>query len=100
MISHFSEQHEVTVASLSRSDVETQEGQGLAQHCEHFVMGQVKEPWQTLRMVLRLLTLTPSSMGYFYSPHLKKEIDSLLEQEKFDLIFVHCSSVAQYVSHV
>jgi sugar transferase (PEP-CTERM/EpsH1 system associated) len=100
MINHFNEQHEVTVASLSRSDDEAKEGEGLAAHCKHFVMGQVREPWQTIRMILRLATPTPSSMGYFYSPYLKKEIDTLLENEKFDLIFVHCSSVAQYVAHV
>lgn len=100
MISHFNEQHEVTVASLSRSDDEGKEGEGLAAHCKRFIMGQVRGPWQTLRMILRLPTTIPSSMGYFYSPDLKKEIDALLEKEKFDLIFVHCSSVAQYVAHV
>ncbi len=100
MINHFNEQHEVTVASLSRSDEEGKEGEGLAGHCKRFIMGQAREPWQTLRMILRLPTTVPSSMGYFYSPDLKKEIDALLENEKFDLIFVHCSSVAQYVSHV
>ncbi len=39
-------------------------------------------------------------MGYFYSPHLSREINSLLAFRDFDLIFVHCSSVAQYVEHV
>ena len=100
MINHFNERHEVTVASLARSNEEAKEGEGLAAHCKRFVMGQVREPWQTIRMILRLPTTRPSSMGYFYSPFLKKEIDSLLEKEKFDLIFVHCSSVAQYVAHV
>ncbi len=100
MINHFNEQHEVTVASLARSDEEAKDGEGLAAHCKRFIMAQVREPWQTLRMILRLPTMTPSSMGYFYSPYLKKEIDALLKNEKFDLIFVHCSSVAQYVAHV
>jgi len=100
MISHFSRQHEVTVASLSRSDEEGKEGEGLADHCKRVIMAQVREPWQTIRMVLRLLTPKPSSMGYFYSAHLKREIEGLLANEEFDLIFVHCSSVAQYVSHV
>jgi sugar transferase (PEP-CTERM/EpsH1 system associated) len=40
----------------------------------------------------------PSSLGYFYSPQLARTIDGLLAEESFDLIFVHCSSVAQYVS--
>ena len=53
-----------------------------------------------LRMVARLPTLTPSSMGYFYSAALASRIDALLKRNRYDLIFVHCSSVAQYVSHV
>jgi len=53
-----------------------------------------------LRMVIRLPVVTPSSMGFFYSPDLKRRVDALLASEKFDLIFVHCSSVAQYVEDV
>jgi sugar transferase (PEP-CTERM/EpsH1 system associated) len=100
MIRHFSQQHEVTVASLVRSDEEAEEGRGLDKYCAHVEMGRVEAPTQMLRMVARLPTLTPSSMGYFYSAALASRIDALLERNRYDLIFVHCSSVAQYVSHV
>ena len=43
---------------------------------------------------------TPSSMGFFYSAELAARIDTLLRVEPWDLIFVHCSSVAQYVEGV
>jgi sugar transferase (PEP-CTERM/EpsH1 system associated) len=39
-------------------------------------------------------------MGFFYSPELERKVRALLAQEKFDLIFVHCSSVAPYVERV
>ncbi len=55
---------------------------------------------KTLRMVARLPLITPSSMGYFYSPDLQARITKLLASRRWDLIFVHCSSVAQYVAHV
>lgn len=101
MIRHFTGQgHEVTVCSLSRSATEANEGTGIAGHCKHFEMASVKNPIQTLRMLVRLPLLTPSSMGYFYSPDLQRRVDALLASEKFDLIFVHCSSVAQYVEDV
>ncbi len=100
MIRHFSEQHEVTVASLVRSDDEAREGEGIAPHCAHFEMSQVSDPLQMARMVVRLPTLVPSSMGYFYSADLARRIRQLLRTTRFDLIFVHCSSVAQYVSDV
>ena len=39
-------------------------------------------------------------MGYFYSPELAHKVQTLLATKSWDLIFVHCSSVAQYVEHV
>jgi hypothetical protein len=51
-------------------------------------------------MVVRLPAPTPSSMGYFYSPVLARHIQNLLARGSFDLIFVHGSSVAQYVAGV
>src|SRR5450432_3139986 len=79
MIKHLSARHEVTVASLVRSPEEAHDGQGIAPHCAHFAMGHVSTVSQTLRMVARLPTLTPSSMGFFYSPELAGHIRRLLE---------------------
>jgi hypothetical protein len=39
-------------------------------------------------------------MGYFYSPELARRIGAQLASKRWDLVFVHCSSVAQYVSHL
>jgi sugar transferase (PEP-CTERM/EpsH1 system associated) len=100
MIKHLSRNNEVTVASLVRSAQEAKEGEGLAQHCAHYEMGMVRDPVQILRMLARLPTTTPSSMGYFYSPTVARRVRELLAGNRFDLIFVHCSSVAQYVEHV
>ena len=100
MIRHLQQNHRVTVCSLARSAAEAEEGCGIAPHCTHFEMAQVSNPVQALRMVARLPLATPSSMGFFWSPELKQKIDALLAREKFDLIFVHCSSVAQYVEDV
>ncbi|MBL8472261.1 MAG: TIGR03087 family PEP-CTERM/XrtA system glycosyltransferase [Rhodocyclaceae bacterium] len=101
MIRHFTERgHRVTVCSLARSAAEAAEGLGLGKHCAHHEMGLVDNKVQTLRMVARLPLTVPSSMGYFYSPDLARSVRALLAREKFDLIFVHCSSVAQYVEHV
>ena len=100
MIRHLSARHEVHVASIARTAGEAQEGQGLAAHCASYEIGRVSNPVQTLRMLLRLPTATPSSMGYFYSPQLARRIDALVASERFDLVFVHCSSVAPYVEHI
>ncbi len=100
MIRHLSVNHEVSVASLVRSEAEAKEGEGLASFCAGYAMARVRNPVQVARMVARLPTPTPSSMGYFYSPQLDRSIQDMLARKPFDLIFVHCSSVAQYVAGV
>jgi sugar transferase (PEP-CTERM/EpsH1 system associated) len=101
MIRHLSASgHEVTVVSLARSPDEATEGRGISPYCARFEMAQVHNPIQVARMVACLPTPTPSSMGYFYSPQLERRVSDLLRRERFDLIFVHCSSAAQYVAAV
>ncbi|WP_326540114.1 TIGR03087 family PEP-CTERM/XrtA system glycosyltransferase [Pseudorhodoferax sp.] len=92
--------HEVTVCSLARSEAEAEEGRGIAPYCHAFHMGLVREPVQWARMIVRLPLPTPSSMGYFHSGQLAATVRGLLARERFDLIFVHCSSVAPYVQQV
>lgn len=99
-IRHLSRQHQVVVASLARSPEEAEAGRGIAEHCSDYLMGEVRATAAWLRMVARLPTPGPSSMGYFYAPALAKQIAARLRQERFDLIFVHCSSVAPYVRKV
>jgi hypothetical protein len=101
MIRHFTASgHRVTVCSLARSPEEAEEARGIAPHCARFDVALVRDPVQTWRMVARLPTLVPSSNGFFFSPELRRAIDGHLGRERFDLVFVHCSSVAQYVERV
>jgi polysaccharide biosynthesis protein PslH len=97
MIRHLAQQHEVVVCSLSRSDVETSEAQGIAPYCAQFHLAQVDDRIQTLRMVATLPTPISASTSFFHSGELARKIDRLLAEQQFDLIFVHCSSVAHYV---
>ncbi len=101
IIRHWHEQgHEVHVASLTRNAEETAEIDGISEFCTEYETEQVGNVVAWSRMLLRLPTPVPSSMGYFYSSRLKATIRRWLEQYDFDLIFVHSSSVAQFVEHV
>ena len=98
IIRHLTESgHNVTVGSLARSEEELLEGQGLEQYCDKLFVGCIGEASAVVHMVSRLPTLTPSTMGYFYSRSLHQDIKKELKRTKYDLIFVHCSSAAQYV---
>ncbi|MFK7964986.1 MAG: TIGR03087 family PEP-CTERM/XrtA system glycosyltransferase [Burkholderiaceae bacterium] len=100
VIQHLAKSHEVVVCSLARSEQERAEGQGIGEYCHGAHSFTVNESVQWARMITRLPTTTPSSMGYFYSREMARSVDSLLASEPFDLIFVHCSSVAPYVVNV
>ena len=100
MIKHLSKQHQVTVASIVRSADEKEAGRGLVDYCDQTIVGQVSEAWQYALMLLLLPTSIPSSMGYFYTKDLKSAIHQEIKAQNYDLIFVHCSSVAQYVEDI
>ena len=100
MIKHLSQSHEVVVCSLTRSPQMTADAQGIAPHCAEFHIGQVDDRVQTLRMIATLPTPFPASESFFHSTRLARQIRHLLATQKFDLIFVHCSSVAHYVADV
>lgn len=100
VIRHLSRDHEVVVAAPVRSAAEAEAGRGIAPHCAEFMMGRIVEPAAWARMIARLPTPAPSSMGYFYSAALQRQIRERLRREAFDLIIVHSSSVAPYVAAV
>jgi polysaccharide biosynthesis protein PslH len=104
IIRHLHEQgHEVTVASLARSQAELDEAEDLAAHCSHRILEIVDERIAWPRMVAWLPTTRPSSFGYFYSPRLQRRLRHEIGEcplFSWDLIFVHCSSVAPYVAGI
>jgi sugar transferase (PEP-CTERM/EpsH1 system associated) len=92
--------HEVLVASLARSVEEERAAAGIREHCTDFFVARVAPFAAAARMVLRLPTLQASSMGYFYSPDLQRQVSHWVATRKPDLIFAHCSSIAQFVDRV
>ncbi len=97
MIAHLHQDHEVTVASLTETNEERQAIDGIQDHCSQYFSQHIFKPLAWLKAVLCLFSTVPSSMGYFHSWRLRKRIRQLLKQQPFDLIVVHCSSVAPFV---
>lgn len=97
ILRHLAKDHSVTVASIARSAQELEAGRGLADHCDKVIAEVIPASLAVCRMVLRLPSAVPSSFGYFYSPSLARRIREEHQARPFDLVFVHCSSAAQYV---
>ncbi|MCB1735128.1 MAG: TIGR03087 family PEP-CTERM/XrtA system glycosyltransferase [Gammaproteobacteria bacterium] len=92
--------HEVTVAVPARNQAEMDAVPGLLAHCDRVLIDQVNAPMQSLRMVACLAGMRPSSMGYFHSRALARQIREAVQTHGFDLICVHSSSVATYVEDI
>ena len=97
MIAHLQKNHQVTVASLVESKAEQIDVSGIAPYCHQYIAQLMNKPIAWLKAILCLFTSIPSSMGYFYSWKLGRKINSLIEKNHYDLIVVHCSSVAHFV---
>ena len=100
MISHFAKSHSVTVASMARSQQELDDSSGLNDFCDEVICVVVNPAQAAASMALNGLLQKPLSFGYFDSGALRKRIRRALLTKPFDLIFVHCSSAAQYVADV
>jgi len=97
MIRHLGRNHSVVVASLAHSQQEYDEGAGLSAYCDEVIAEIVPQSTRWLRALQAVLSLTPSSVAYFRSPRLHSRIREKLAHTKFDVVFVHCGSMAQYV---
>lgn len=101
IIRHLHEQgHRVTVASLARTAGELEEALDLGQYCAEALVEVIPNTLAFPQMVARLPTPAPSSFGYFWSRRLAGRIAAAAAATKFDLVFVHCSSVASYVDGI
>jgi len=97
MIRHLGRKHSVVVASLAHSQQEYDDGAGLTAYCDEVIAEIVPQSARWVQALRALPTGTPSSVAYFRSPRLYKRIREKLAHTKFDLVFVHCGSMAQYV---
>jgi sugar transferase (PEP-CTERM/EpsH1 system associated) len=99
MIRHLGKLHTVVVASLAESEKEMREASGLRSHCSDIIAEVVPNRVRWLQACRGAFRHTPSSVAYFWSLKLYQRIQKLLSVTKFDVIFVHCAFVAQYINN-
>ena len=97
MIRHLAQQHSVVVASLSHTEQELNDGMALKDCCDDVIAEVLPENIRWMQACKALMTATPSSIAYFWSPRLYRRIQERIRLATFDVIVVHCSSAAQYV---
>ena len=90
--------HEITLATLLRSDTDDADIAALDGCTARRVLLRANEANSWLRTIASLPTATPSSVAYFDSPRFARSIEREFSLP-YDLVIAHWSSMAPYVAH-
>lgn len=99
-IQYLSRNHRLHLACLIGEEEDLQHVEALKQYCvsvEAVFRGKIVA--QVLG-ILGLITNQPLSVRSFYSKQLQRKISTRLNSEKFDVIFVFSSTMAEYVRRI
>ena len=98
IIKHLAQKHQITLLSFLDNPHEAEHVHGLEEYCSSISALQ-RPPWRScLQTISYLGKNLPLTLGYFYSPSFKQLVKEKLAQDKYDLIFVFSSAMAQYVA--
>jgi len=99
-IKYLSRNHQISLVCLTDSEAELQHRQQLMDYCESVDIVFNPPIKARLNSLLALFSSRPLTLAHFHSAVLQKIVTAKLQNEQFDLIFVYCSSMAQYVKDV
>ncbi|MFH1096473.1 MAG: TIGR03087 family PEP-CTERM/XrtA system glycosyltransferase [Candidatus Desantisbacteria bacterium] len=97
MLRGLSKLHDISVISFIRSDEEMTDVEALKQYCASVDVCMLSEWESKLNACFGVFSSKPLTLSWYYSKHLMDMIQMKIRDEKFDLLFVVCSSMAQYV---
>lgn len=99
-ISFLSQKHRISLVCLADNAKDLKHAKELHSYCQSIDIVFLPKLQSKLQSVLAIVTKKPLTLSYFFSRDLKAIVDRKLQEEKYDVIFVYCSSMAQYVEHV
>ena len=89
--------HAIDLFCFADSEEEAREGMALRQWCRKVHAEVLFRRSGLVRAALRAASGLPASVCYYNSPTMRAAVHAACQTEKYDLIFVYCSSVAQFV---
>ncbi|PID58038.1 hypothetical protein CSB45_04940 [candidate division KSB3 bacterium] len=96
-IRYLARRHQVALLCLTDDEQEIRYEHKLQKFCRS-VKVVYQSPLQSkMRALLSLTTSNPLTLPFFYSPRLADLVRTSIQRGEYDLIFVYCSSMAQYV---
>lgn len=97
ILRYLAKNHEVSLASLTDEDIGELQWKMIKDLCARIDIGRIKRVQRKIISMFYLPTTIPLTLPSYYSKELKEKVDRRLRGEEFDLIFIYCSSMAQYV---
>jgi sugar transferase (PEP-CTERM/EpsH1 system associated) len=90
--------HEVDLFTLADDPADLERGPAaLRGICQHVTVAQINPRLARLRSFPYLFTSTPLTIPYFGSADLRDRIRHAVGGRSYDLVFVYCSAMAQYL---
>jgi len=99
-IKFLSRNNNISLVCLTDNPDDLKPGQGLQSCCASVDVIYLPKLKSKAQSASALFSSHPLTLSYFYSNDLQEVVDGKLRNEQFDVIFVYCSSMAQYVEHV
>ncbi|MBT9175394.1 MAG: Phosphatidyl-myo-inositol mannosyltransferase [candidate division WS2 bacterium] len=97
-LKHFSRKHEITLLSFSDKDEDINYLKEVSQFCKEVHLVPLKKKEVFLNLITCGLSNTPLQVLYYQSKAFKSKIETLLKDNKYDLIHVFMLRTAHYVS--
>jgi polysaccharide biosynthesis protein PslH len=96
-LKYLAARHTVDLFCLADSEAEVGNAAALREICRRVVVEARQALATKAHMMGSFLRGEPLTRGFFFSRKLKRDVAEALRTEKYDVIFVYCSSMAQYV---
>ena len=99
-IKHLSQRHDLSLAFPCFYQEELELVKKIEKYCVSIDTELIKPFNAKVKSIYSILTKKPLTLSYFYSKKLHQKILKRIDEENFDLIYIFCSSMAQYVMDV
>jgi polysaccharide biosynthesis protein PslH len=94
---YLAERHEVDLFCFADSQADADHQVACRSFCRSVYVETLSKPARLLRGAVAGLRNQAMSAAFFYSPSFAANVRKMLGQRRYDLIFLYCSSMAQFI---
>lgn len=100
LLKYLSQNHEITLVSLYKNDMEKQFAQHLQSYCKRiYLCKRAEKPWQIGNILKSVLSFLPFLIVRNFSNEAKEVIEKLLSEERFDVIHAETFYIMPHIPY-